>query len=345
MLGGKKGLLGIDIGTSSLKIALVERRGKAMVVKELWEKEFPPDTIVEGEIMDRETVIQFVQEFLEERKPKTRDVSTFLPANKGVILKRIKIEKMPLEEAKESIKWNADQYIPYDPSEVSLDVAIVNPNAGENEMEAILIAARSDVLTEYISLLKEANLNPVIIDMSILALHNIYEINYMEKMKEEIVALIHIGKNFTHVIYTGKTGPIVYRDISFGTKDLIRIIQDRYGVTSAEAEKIIIGKEEKSLGEFKETCNSFSELVSSEIVKSFAYLPLKEKPDRIILSGGGSVVPEIEKIIEEKTAVPSEKMNVFNKIDIDEKLLAFGNIDKYNSLFPLAIGLSMRGVI
>lgn len=344
MLGRKKGLLGLDIGSSSLKIATVARKGKQPVVKELWEKEFPPDTIVEGEIMDRETVIQFIQEFIDEKKPKTRDVATFLPANKGVILKRVKTEKMPVEEARESIKWNADQYIPYDPSEVSLDVAIVNPNAGENEMEAILVAARSDILTDYLSLLREANMNPQVVDISILVLHNIYELNHMEKGKEEVVALIHIGKNFTHIIYTGNTGPILYRDITTGVKDLIRMIQDRYGITFTESEKIIMGKEERSLTELLDLCTSFSELLSDEIVKSFAYLPGKEKPERILISGGGAVVPDIDKKIEERTAVPTEKINVFNKIDIDEKLLALGNLEKYNYLFPLAIGLSMRGV-
>jgi len=343
MLGRKKGLLGIDIGTSSLKIAFVEKRGKQIVVKELWEKEFPPDTIVEGEIMDRETIIGFIQEFIEEKKPKTRDVSTFVPANRGIIVKRIKVEKMPIEEAKESIKWNADQYIPYDPSEVSLDVSIVNPNAGENEMEALLVAGRNDILTDYISLLKEANLNPYIIDVSILALYNVYEMNY--EKRDEVVALTHIGKNFTHIVYVGKTGPIIHRDVTFGTKELIRMIQDRFGITSTEAERIIMGKEERKLEDLKDICNSFSEIVSDTIIKSFAILPSKEKPDRIIISGGGASVPDIEKRIEEKTLVPSEKLNVFNKIDIDEKLLAIGNIDKYNILFPLAIGLSMRGVI
>lgn len=345
MLGKKKGILGLDIGTSSLKIAFVERKGRQIVVKDLWEKTFPPDTIVEGEIMDRETVIQFIHDFLEERKPKTRDVATFLPANKGVILKRIKTEKMPEEEAKESIKWNADQYIPYDPSEVSLDVAIVNPEAGENEMEAILVAARSDVLTDYLALLREAHLNPQIVDISVLVLHNLYELNYMEKAGEEIATLVHIGKNFTHIIYTGKTGPLVYRDISTGIKDLIRMIQDRYGITSTEAEGIIMGKEERTLTELMDLCTSFSELISEEIVKSFAYLPAREKPDKIFVSGGGSIVPDIEKKIEERTAVPTQKFNIFNKIDIDERLLALGSLEKYNSLFPLAIGLSMRGVL
>ncbi len=344
MIGRKKGLLGLDIGSSSLKIAIVARKGKQAIVKELWEKEFPPDTIVEGEIMDRETVIQFIQEFIDEKKPKTRDTATFLPANKGVILKRVKTEKMPIEEAKESLKWNADQYIPYDPSEVSLDVAIVNPNAGENEMEALLVAARSDILTDYLSLLREANLNPQVVDISILVLHNIYEINHMEKSKNEVAALIHIGKNFTHIIYTGITGPLLYRDITTGLKDLIRMIQDRYGITSTESEKIIMGKEERSINELLDLCTSFSELLSDEIVKSFAYLPGKEKPDRIFISGGGAVVPDIDKKIEERSAVPTEKINVFNKIDIDEKLLTLGNLEKYNYLFPLAIGLSMRGV-
>jgi len=138
---GKKSAVGLDIGSSSCKVVELEVSKKAAVLLNYGITYLLPDAIVDGEIMDREVVIETIKGLFESKGITKRDVITSLPS-KGVIVKRITVGKMKESEAKLQIRWEAEQHIPFDISDVNLDFEIVNPDVGEDQMEVILVAAK-----------------------------------------------------------------------------------------------------------------------------------------------------------------------------------------------------------
>jgi type IV pilus assembly protein PilM len=345
MFGGRKNLLGVDIGSAGIKIALVEGPKERVRVRDLWMDSLPPEAIAEGDIMERDRVLSGLKKYLERKKPPTKNVSTFLTNPRAINIKRVRMDKLPPEEVKEQAKWQAEQYFGVDPTEISVDGDIVDPDVSETEMEILLVAARNDAILDYLSIIRAAGYNPKVLDVQPFAVYNVFEYNYPETASSgELVGLIHIGSAFSFAIYLKGKGPYLIRDLRIGSKDAINLLQERQNLSYEESDKILKGEEEPSALTL-EVFREFSNMVSEEVRKTFPYLEYQEKPDRLFVSGGGSLVPGLIDNMSDTLGVKVDRLNPFEKIVLSETFFSMGSIETIGSIFTPALGLSLRGVL
>src|SRR5512139_836439 len=172
MLFKGKGSLGLDLGSSYIKtIKLNESKGGyELDLFNLYP--LPPELIVDGSIVDS------IKDMIGKAGIKTKDAVISISGHSSVIIKRISLPEMSEEDLSESIKFEAEQYVPFDIEDVNLDFQIIGPKEEPGQMDVILVAVKKDIINEYISVIKEAGLNPTIVDIDAFALENMYGINY-----------------------------------------------------------------------------------------------------------------------------------------------------------------------
>ncbi len=345
MLGKKKGMLGLDIGSSGVKVSLLEGTRDGARVKELWKEDLPEEAIAEGEIIERESVIDLLQRYIQEKKPSTKEVASFIPNPRAINIKRIKMDKIPPEEVKEQIKWQAEQYFGMDPQEITVDGYIVDPDLSETEMEVLLVAARNEAVRDYVLILKSGGLLPKILDVHVFSLYNIFEFNYPDIARnEDIKGILHVGKSFSTIFYFANKSPFLIRDIRISTRNLINLMQERLDISYKDSEAIIKGKREAGSSALYEIYREYVTDIGEEVRKTFLYIEKKEQPDIIYVSGGGTLVPEFIQNLSEVTGIRVERLNPFERIEISEAFFEMGTPDILGALFAPSLGLSLRGL-
>ncbi len=346
MLGKKRGLLGIDVGSSGVRISLLEGSRESAKVKEMWKTDLPEEAIAEGEIIERDTVIDVLQRYIQEKKPFIKNVATFIPNPRAINIKRIKMDKLPPEEIKEQIKWQAEQYFGVDPTEISVDGDIVDPDVSETEIEVLLVAARNEAIMDYVHVLKSAGFTPKILDVAVLSLYNLFEFNYPEIAKSDsIKGILHIGKSFSTMFYFANTGPYLIRDIRTSVRNLINLMQERLDLSYSDSLLIIKGEKEASSAVTYEVYRDYITSIAEEARRTFAYIEKKEVPDIIYVSGGGTLIPEFTQNLSEALGVKVERLNPFERVDLPETFLELGSKEVIGAIFAPSLGLSLRGIL
>jgi len=170
----------------------------------------PPEAIVDGAIMDSGAVIDAIQRLFSSQKIKTNDVATSVSGN-AVIVKKISLPQMSPEELAESIHWEAEQYIPFDIQDVSLDYEVIEGGGTGGNMDVLLVAVKKDKISDYTSAISQAGKNPAIVDVDVFALQNCYEVNYGVD-PGKILALLNVGASIMNInIVKGATSTATSR--------------------------------------------------------------------------------------------------------------------------------------
>jgi type IV pilus assembly protein PilM len=188
----KGNLIGLDIGSSSVKVCqLKEARKSTYQLQCFGMIPLPPEAIVDGSIMNQTAVVDAVRELMVSQKIKLKDVAVSVSGH-SVILRKINLPVMTREELDESIQWEAEQYIPFDINDVNIDVSILNDHNDQGQMDVLLVAAKKDMINDYINVVREAGLQPHVVDVDSFAVQNAFEVNYNLPVGET-VALINVG--------------------------------------------------------------------------------------------------------------------------------------------------------
>jgi type IV pilus assembly protein PilM len=345
MFGKKKKVLGLDIGSSQTKIVELSA-GKNKKLVNYGISKVLPDAIVEGEIIDREAVLDSIRSLIESRGFTTKDIVIGL-AGRDVIIKRITMDRMSEADTREQIKWEAEQYVPFDINEVSLDFDVVNPNFGENQQEVILVAAKNELINNLTSLLKELNLNPIIVDTTAFALQNVYEYNYSPGA-DDIIGLIHIGAGMTVINVIKGGSSLSARDVYYGVNAFISKLQKEVGFNYEDAANAVkgttpVGASQDSIqGVFE----SFVGDLGTQIERSLQFLSSvtgEEKVSQMYLSGGGSLIPNLLEYLKRRLGVPIEVLNPFKNIIYDPTIFGPEGVDVAGPCLAQAVGLALRG--
>ena len=345
MFGKKKKVIGLDIGSSQTKIVELST-GKTKKLINYGISRVLPDAIVEGEIIDREAVLDSIRSLIESKGFTTKDVVIGL-AGRDVIIKRITMDRMSEADTREQIKWEAEQYVPFDINEVTLDFDVVNPNLGENQQEVILVAAKNELINNLSSLLKELNLNPTIVDTTAFAVQNVFEYNYTPP-PDEIICLIHIGAGMTVINVIKGGSSLSARDVYYGVNAFISKLQKEVGFNYDDAANAVkgttpVGASQDSVqGVFE----SFVGDLGTHIERSLQFLSSvtgEEKVNRMYLSGGGALIPNLLEYLKRRLGVPIEILNPFKNITYDPTIFVPEGVDTAGSILAQATGLALRG--
>jgi len=344
--GSKNHLIGLDIGSRTLKACEIVDTKKGRHLKKFGMIDIPPGLIEDGTINDHEAVADYIRQLFKANKLKEQNVAVSI-GGFSVIVKKINVQTMDESKLQETIQFEAEQYIPFDISDVNLDFQILGENENNpNQMSVFLVAAKKEMVSEYINLVHMAGLNPCIIDVEAFALQNIFEFSY--DAKDETIALIDIGASKTSLNILKGLSSLFMRDVSLGCGQINQKIVSLSGCSLEEAEQMKFGGQNEKIS--PEDLNDIvSSVVSdwcAEIKRAFDFFYSTYPDDtitKIILSGGGANIKEFRQLIAAEASSEVEIINPFNKLEVADNLDS-SYLEKIASQAAICTGLALRRV-
>ena len=246
-----------------------------------------------------------------------------------------------------SIQWEAEQYIPFEISEVNLDFQILGPDANDASlMNVILVAAKKDFVNDYVALFKECGLNPQVMDIDCFAIENVYEVNY-GIYENEIVALIDIGSTSINVNILRNGMSVFTRDIQLGGNSYNEEIQKRLGLNNEDAEKVKLGGDVADVSSevVEHVMTETTENLAQEIQRSldfFSATTSDEKVDKVYITGGVSKIPSVKTSLEKRLEVEVQLIDPWRQITFNEKDFDPEYLQAMGPVYTVATGLAMR---
>lgn len=342
----KKDAVAFDIGSNSIKLVQMNQTKKGWELVKLGISELPPEAIVDGSIIDSITVTNTLKELIKEHGVKVKDAVSSLTGH-SVIIKKVSFPAMTEEELADSIQWEAEQYIPFPITDVNIDFQILGTDTeGRGQMDVMLVAVKKDVINDYTNVIKEAGLNPVVIDVDSFALENMMEINYPVTPGEN-VAMVNVGASITSisVIMGGLT--IFTRSIPMGGNQFTEEIQRQLNVSFKDAEEMKTGKKEpapESASQLASATEAVSTNLSFEVKRSLDFFlggSQGSYVNKIYLSGGGSRARGLQDLMQDKTAIPVEIVNPFKNVELG-KHFDMEKLKETAPFFGVGVGLATR---
>jgi len=350
----KNQIVGIDIGSHSIKVAEIEDTAKGMILKNFGTVGLPQDAILEGSIKEIEIVSAALGNLLQNLKIKNKNVALSI-SGYSVIVKKITIPRKEEKDLEESIQSEAEQYIPFDINDVNLDFQVLYSGEEEPEeegkesyMDVLLVAAKKDIVEEYISLLHLTELNPAILDIDAFALQNAFEISDHEQ--SGCHALVHIGAQHLTINVIKDGVSIFTRDSSYGGSQITTEIQKKLNISYQEAERIKLGAKPLATEQRPTIEETFSGTVTrwgQEIKRALDFVATTFtdiKVESILLTGGSSLIPGFNKYLGLETGLKIETLNPFANMEIREKSFDTGYLNYSAPIAPIAIGLALRSI-
>jgi len=343
-----KAVVGLDIGSSAVKAVELKAVGKGFKVVAFAMEPVPPDSIVDGAIIDGAAVADAIRRVFENKAFKTKEVAASLSGN-AVIVKKINLPVMTEAELAESIYWEAEQYIPFDIQDVNLDYQILNSGTGEESagtMDVLLVAAKKEKIADYTGVISQAGRLPVIVDVDAFALQNAYEVNYGLE-PGAVVVLLNAGASAINInIITGDQS-VFTRDISMGGNSYTEAVQKELNLPFESAEQIKRGHpvEGVTFEEVQPVLHAVTENVLLEIQKTFDFFKAtasSDRIDRIVISGGASRVDGFTVSLQERFNTGVEVFDPFKTIAFDPAKLGITDPEGLSAMAAVAVGLALR---
>lgn len=340
-IGRKKKSVGLDVGSGFIKVAVIDHSGDEPEVERLVVHRLGADAIVEGEVMDPGLVAQTIDALFVDEGIQDRDVVASL-GGRDLIIKPITMDRMKKADAREVIRWEAEQHVPFDMDDVLLDFEVTDPEAEGLQMSVLLVAAKRELIETKIALLEEANLHPRIIDVDAFALHNALEYNYPEAMRG-ISGLVSIGHETTTVNILEEGVPVLTRDLSFGTRRLSLDLQRERGMMADEAEAVLRG--ENVDDRLRSFLYERAQEVGRGVERATAFLETQEVGSglgKLYLCGGGVRVPGIVEALAERLSVETRIASPLEVLGLKPDSLDFERAREIAPMMMLAVGLALR---
>jgi type IV pilus assembly protein PilM len=344
LFGRKKTSIGLDIGSGLIKVAVVEHgKGEPQLAK-VSITPILADAIVEGEIMDPGIVAEAVRSALQAAGVKTKDVVTAV-GGRDVIIKKIQIERVKEQQARELMRWEAEQHVPFDMESVQLDFQILDPDADGLEMSVLLVAAKRELIEAKLRLLNDAGLNPGVVDVDAFALHNAFEVNHPDAMMG-VVALINIGHEVTNINILEDGVPILTRDLTVGTRRFREDLQRERGLSAEEADALLQGYDRSP--HLDAVIDGRGEEIAIGIERAAAFLASSTRSASqmraVYTCGGGARIPGLTEALANRLRLKVQQANPLANITVRDGALGELVTDEIAPLLMLPIGLALRQV-
>ncbi|HKP15391.1 MAG TPA: type IV pilus assembly protein PilM [Gemmatimonadaceae bacterium] len=344
LFGRKKITVGLDIGSGLVKVAVVDHSKKQPELVKVAVVPLLADAIVEGEVMDPGIVAEAIQSALAAAGVKGKQVVTAV-GGRDVIIKKIQIERVKEQQARELMRWEAEQHVPFDMESVELDFQILDPHDDGVEMSVLLVAAKRELIESKLRVLTDAGLEPGMVDVDAFALHNAFEVNYPEAMRG-IVALVNIGHDVTNINILDDGVPILTRDITVGTRRFREDLQRERGISADEAQQLLQGYDRSA--HLDAVLESRGEEIAVGIERAAAFLASSSRSAgqvrAIYTCGGGARIPGLSDALADRLRISVQQANPLTNLTIRDGALDSLVTDEVASLLMLPIGLAMRQV-
>ena len=341
-----KPVVGLDIGSSAVKAIELKKSGRGFKVTAIGIEPVPPDSIVDGAIMDAGAVTDAVRRVLQSPRFRAKDVVASLSGS-SVIVKKISLPVMSEADLADSIQWEAEQYIPFDIQDVNLDYQILTPVAErQGTMEVLLVAAKKDKIADYTGVVSAVGRKTVVVDVDAFALQNAFETNYTDDAGK-VVALVNAGASAININLVSGGTSLFTRDVGIGGNAFTEAVQKELGLPFEGAEDAKRGLPVEGVRpeDIRPVLHAVMENVLLEIEKTFDFFKAtsaSDRIDRIVVSGGASMVDEFESALRERLGTEVERFDPFRNVPIDPAALQGGSAADYAPVCAVALGLALR---
>lgn len=351
MFSGKKKLVGLDIGSSSIKLAEVISSSKGHQLNRFCEVPLPKGVIIDGILADAGVLSSKIKEIFKIAKLGRMGIVTSLAGN-SVIIKKVTLEQMDETQLRDLIRDEAGKYLPFDNmDDVNYDFQILGENNyNPNQMDIVIVAAKKEIVSSYMEAVTAAGQNVEIIDVAPFVLETLYGANY-EFDNEEIVVLINIGASTTGINVIKGGVSVFTRDFALAGNSITESLQEKYKATFEDAEKIKVeglpeGSEAENL-DLKNHILQLAQPICMEIERSIDYFRSTfggEDIKKILLAGGSARIYNLAKHLSEMLNVKTEIMDPFLKVSYNKRKIDVKNIEDIKPVAATAIGLGLRKI-
>ena len=345
---GKKNLVGLDIGSSSVKAVELVKKGSSLQLLSMGFENLQTDTIVDGQIMELNNVSNVIANIFNEHQIRTPRVAAGVSGH-SVIVKNIVLPQMSQEELQESFSWHAEEHIPFDIADVNLDYELTSKSS--ESLHVLMAACKSDKIANVKQAIQLAGKQPVIIDVDAFALQNCYEVNYDPKAGE-VVALLNIGAATMNINILNGSRSVFARDAQVGGSQYTSLLQKELGLSYEQAEGVKRGMalpEGIEARPIQPIIETVSDILALEVRKTMDFYRATADEgeaaiQKILLAGGGSKLPGLADYLAKRFEIPVEVFNPFRQIEVDDKKFDPDYMREIVPEMAVAVGLALRGV-
>jgi type IV pilus assembly protein PilM len=344
MLSSSQLVVGVDIGSHSVKVCQLKRTDKAYSIVNLGSAVLPEGAVDDGAVNEPEVVASVISELFKNLKIKKKKVGISI-SGYSVIVKKVNLAVMKDNEMEEHIMTEAEQYIPFDIEDVYIDFQDLKTNKdGYERTDVMLVAAKKEIVDDYLDMLDSIGLQTTLVDIDGFAFENTYEYN---KPKSGNVALIDIGASKMHINIISKGISVVARDIVVGSRQLTEQIMNEFDLDFEEAETIKLGGapaegKEAALAEiFNSVCTQWVLEIKKAIDlyhSNFSDAPLAN----LVLCGGGSKVAGLADYVQKETNIEVELFNPFANMKFSKRKIDPEYLKQIGPEMAIASGIAIR---
>jgi type IV pilus assembly protein PilM len=346
--GDRNSVIGLDIGSSSVKAVELKASGKGSRVTAVGSEPLPHDAIVDGSIADAGAVSAAVRRLLDRHPFKSKNVAASLSGS-AVIVKRVAVPAMSDAELAESIHWEAEQHIPFGIQDVNLDYQILSSPASDAPgatMDVLLVAAKRDRIADCTGVIARAGRVPVVVDVDAFALQNAYERNY-DGESHAVVVLLNAGASAININVIAGAESVFRRDLSIGGNAYTEALQKELQLSFDSAELLKKGEsvDGAAFADAVPVLQAMTEMVVRDVAKTFDFFratAVSDRIDRVLLSGGSSRVEGFAQALETRIDAPVEMFDPFRKITVDPGSLGVPDFATIVPTVAVAVGLALR---
>jgi type IV pilus assembly protein PilM len=342
LFGRAKLSAGLDIGSGVVKLVVIDHSKPEPEIVQVATSPLVPDAIVEGEVMDPVLVAETVRSIMSSAGLNKKSAVLAAVGGHDVIVKKIPMDRMSQNDAKEVIRWEAEQHVPFDMENVQLDFQILDPDGDSAQMAVLLVAAKRELIENRISLLSDAGLDPVVMDVEAFALHNAFEHNYPDA-RNGMAAVVNIGHETTNVNLLQNGMPVLVRDVPFGTRRLREALQRERGMTGEQAEEVLQGHSEPQA--LRAVLDERVEELAVGIERAAAFIVAQsggENVSRVYIAGGGACIDGMSDAIARRMGVRVEVANPLQRIAVRPEVMEAVPMEQLAPLLMLPVGLALR---
>jgi len=342
---GKQTIVGLDVGSSSIKAVELHRGRNGIEVSHVALEPLAADIVVDSMIVDSGTVSSAISKLFNEKQIKSRSVATSVSGH-SVIVKKISLPMMSDQELAETIQKEAAQQIPFDIAYLSIDYQILSEDPTSPQMDVLLVAVKKDKILNYTNVLSMAGKAPAIVDIDAFALQNCYEYNY-EPAAGSTVALLNLGASVMNINIVKGNIPLFTRDVSVGGHQYTDSLQKELDLSFEDAESLKLGNKIGTVSEDAKLpiLQQVTEIIVLEIQKTFDFFRATaagEHIEKIYLAGGSSKVSGLIESLRQEFSIPVEILNPFQKIAPPMETAGAELIEQNAGQLAVAVGLALR---
>lgn len=346
-----KNLVGVDIGTSSIKVCQIRESRKGYGLVRLGYTPLPPQTIVDGQVMDAGNVIEALQRIFADNKIRQKECALSV-SGQNVIIRKITVPMMTAAELEEQIHWEAEQHIPFDIKDVQVDYQVLRRRPEASQMDLLLVAAKREQILDYAQLARDAKLKPIVCDIDAFSVQNLFEVS-RGLPGDQTIALINVGASLSSLNIIAGGVSAFTREIANGGNVITEEIQKQMGVPFDQAEAYKCGGVDGTATpdggilpqQVVQVIEAVSDTIAAEIQRSLDFFMATSgegEISRIFVTGGTANLAALGQAIENRSRVPVEVWSPLERVAIEDRSINGGLLQARAAQLSVALGLTLR---